>query len=128
MSDPTGTIAQPFDVLDRRKFSTKRALIEKISNIVEQFEVQEVVVGLPLDAFGRMGDAAQRATRFANELKEHINVPVVMHDESFSSAEADSFLAETAGLNSKRRKQVIDKMAAAMILRSFLDTRSKQDD
>jgi putative holliday junction resolvase len=79
-----------------------------------------VVLGLPLDPEGNEGTAARSARAFADRLRAALPVPVEMIDESFSTVEAEAVLLE-ADLSRARRKQVVDRLAAAVILQRWLD-------
>src|SRR6185295_20048517 len=88
--------------------------------VVAEQEAGLVVLGLPLDPEGNEGVAARSARAFAERLRAALPVPVEMIDESFSTVEADGVLLE-ANLSRARRRQVVDRVAAAVILQRWLD-------
>jgi len=118
VSDLTGTIASPFAVLQRSK-SARHDLAE-IARIARSEEAEVVVVGLPLNMDGSHGPAAKAATAVARRLATLVDVPVELHDERRTTVTADRAMLE-AGLNAIERRQRVDKVAAAVMLQSWLD-------
>jgi putative Holliday junction resolvase len=94
--------------------------VERISAIVTEEEVKEVVIGLPLGLNGREGPAAARAREFARELADSITVPIRFVDERFTTSRAEADLS-AAGVATRVQRGTVDKVAAAIILRAFLD-------
>lgn len=117
LSDPTMSIAQAFKLHKRN--SIKKDIIE-LQQIVENNDVKEIVIGLPKDLNGSIGKRAQGVLDFADEIKNRIDVPVVMWDERFSSNEAHRIF-EMAQINHRKRKPFIDMMASQIILQGYLD-------
>jgi len=117
LSDPTLSIAQAHKLY--RRVSIKKDLIE-LKNIVDSNDVREVVVGLPKDLSGEIGKRAQGVMDFAEEIKRHIDIHVVLWDERFSSNEAHRIF-EMAQVSHKKRKPYIDMMASQIILQGYLD-------
>ncbi|MGH2398801.1 MAG: Holliday junction resolvase RuvX [bacterium] len=119
ISDPTGTIAQSLTVIARTGW---RAVIAEIRRLVNEYHVEQVVVGLPLRLDGTEGDAAHDAAAFAGRLRGVLDVPVVMQDERLSTAEAERALLAQDVRREQRRKRR-DAVAAALFLQTFLDRR-----
>jgi putative Holliday junction resolvase len=122
ISDPTGTIARPLQTLTHRSRKEDFAVI---SDLVEEHDVDAVVVGRPISLDGTVGPQAERVDRYTEALAEHLDVPVIPWDERFSTATADEILRETRKEKAKRRARAdgeIDAIAAAVILRSYLDS------
>jgi len=122
ISDPTGTIARPLQTLEHR---SKREDFSAISDLVEEYDVDAVVVGRPLSLDGTVGPQAERIDRYTGALSEHLEVPVIPWDERFSTATADEILRQTRKEKAKRRARAngeIDAIAAAVILRSYLNS------
>ncbi len=117
LSDPTMSIAQAFKLHKRN--SIKKDMAE-LKQIVEDNNVKEIVIGLPKDLNGGIGKRAQGVLDLADEIKNHIDVPVVMWDERFSSNEAHRIF-EMAQINHRKRKPFIDMMASQIILQGYLD-------
>jgi len=116
LSDPEATMATPYRVLDSQDAMEGRALLD----IVEEFEVTCVVVGLPLSLDGGFGPQAEKIRTVADRLAGRLPVPVVFHDERLSSAEAGRRMAES-GMSEKERRGKVDMVAAALILQGYLD-------
>ena len=119
VSDGLRMTAQPLDTLDRRKLD-KPAVIAEILRIIGEQEIGEIVVGLPLLLSGQEGDAASKIRRFVQDLEAAVEIPVILEDERLSSAMAAQYMKQ-ADMNSRKRRNVIDKMAAVVILQGYLD-------
>jgi putative Holliday junction resolvase len=94
--------------------------LDAIAALVRELDAERVVLGLPLSPEGEVGRAAKSAQTFAERLRAALSVPVELIDESFSTVEAEQVLLE-ADLSRARRREVIDRLAAAIILRRWLD-------
>jgi putative holliday junction resolvase len=119
VSDPLGITAQGLETLQRRN---KRLDFEALGQLVKTWEVVEIVVGFPLRMSGEEGIQAEKMQRFAEELRERLQVPVHLWDERLTSAEANRLLRET-DMSIQRRGQVVDRMAAVLILQSWMEHR-----
>lgn len=119
ITDGLGMTAEPHATLARRGGVRD---LEAIAAVVRDLDAGTVVLGLPVDPSGEEGPAARRARAFAERLRPVVGVPVEMVDEQFSTVEAEDVLLE-ANLSRRKRKQVIDRVAAAVILRRWLDSR-----
>ncbi|HEX7507132.1 MAG TPA: Holliday junction resolvase RuvX [Polyangia bacterium] len=117
VSDGLGLTAQPRATIARHGGMRD---IDAIAAAVKDADADRIVLGLPLDCEGQEGPAAQRARVFADKLAVALQLPVELIDESFSTVEAEAVLL-AADMSRARRKQVIDKMAAAVILQRWLD-------
>jgi len=117
VSDGLGLTAQPHATIARHGGVRD---LQAIATVVAEQGAGLVVLGLPLDPEGREGTAARSARAFAERLRAALPVPVEMIDESFSTVEAEAVLLE-ADLSRARRKQVVDRLAAAVILQRWLD-------
>jgi putative Holliday junction resolvase len=96
--------------------------MDAIANVVRELDAERVVLGLPLSPEGEEGRAAKSAQAFAERLRAALSVPVELVDESFSTVEAEDVLL-AADLSRARRREVVDRVAAAVILRRWLDAR-----
>lgn len=119
-SDRSGTIATPLTVLKRS--GSLPTDYQAIARIVDEEEAVAVVIGLPLNMDGSVGSAARNARIEAERLATVVGVPVYIHDERRSTVEADRVLMER-NMNAQERRKVVDKVAAAVILQSWLDSR-----
>lgn len=120
MSDRSGSVASPLLVLQRAK--SRRADHAEIARLVREEEAEAVIVGLPLNMDGSRGPAARSAQTEADELVAVVGVPVHVHDERLTTVTAERSLKE-ANLDAKQRRLVVDKVAAAILLQSWLDSR-----
>jgi putative holliday junction resolvase len=120
ISDPLGFTAQGLTTLQRRN---RRYDFAELRRAVIENQVREIVVGNPLRMSGQTGTQAEKMAGFAEHLRREFSLPVHLWDERLSTAEAHRLLDET-GIRDSRRKEVIDKMAAVLILQSFLDARA----
>lgn len=124
VSDRSGTIASPLLVLQRtgRRIDDHR----RIASLVVEEEAEVVVVGLPLTMAGEVGPAARAAVAEAEALATVVGVPVETCDERLTTVTADRALLE-ANMRAPARRQVVDKVAAAVMLQAWLDRRSPGD-
>jgi putative Holliday junction resolvase len=118
LSDRSGTIASPFTVI-QRSGSVKKDH-HAITALVMEEECGRVVVGLPLSMDGSIGRAAQAALTEAEQLATVVNVPVETYDERLTTVSADRALME-AKMRADARRRVVDKVAAAVMLQSWID-------
>ena len=121
VSDLTGTVASPLTVLQRSK--SRRHDHQRIADVVRDEEAELVVVGLPISLSGAEGPAARAARTEIKTLATLVDVPIETFDERFTTVTAERTLAE-AGVRGSARRQVVDKVAAAVILQAFLDRRA----
>lgn len=124
VSDLTGTIASPLLVVQRSK--SPRHDLTEIARIARTEEAEVIVVGLPINMDGSLGPAAKAATLFAERLATVAGVPVELHDERRTTVTADRAML-AAGLNAIERRQRVDKVAAAVMLQSWLDARRNRE-
>jgi len=120
VSDPSGAIAFPAGTLERRGL---RRDLESLCALVKEREVARIVVGLPLHMDGRRGPEAEAAEKFATQLGEATGLPVDLFDERWTTREAERVLAET-GRRGRKRRQVVDSVAASILLRAYLEQRA----
>ncbi|HSH45519.1 MAG TPA: Holliday junction resolvase RuvX [Longimicrobiales bacterium] len=122
LSDPLGMIASPLPTLKRRK--GKRAPVAPVARIVEENEVTELVVGLPLGLDGEENDWTREVRSFGDALAERTGLPVTYQDERMTSVRAERAV-RSLGLSKKQReeKERVDAAAAVLILQAYLDTK-----
>jgi putative Holliday junction resolvase len=121
VSDPLGFTAQGLPTIRRQK---KRLDFEKLETLIRQYQVTQIVVGLPLRMSGVEGIQAEKMQVFAEELRKRFHLPVHLWDERLTSAQANRLLRETE-MSIKRRGEVVDQMAAVLILQSFMESRGR---
>ena len=113
VSDELGITAQGLDTFDRRVDGDFIAYVEKM---LQQYDIGEIVVGNPIRTSGREGDSSAKARGLAEDLQSQLPVKVTLWDERFSSEEARRVLR-----GSRADKGAVDKLAAVIILQSYLD-------
>ncbi|GAB6929420.1 Holliday junction resolvase RuvX [Paenibacillus sp. JCM 10914] len=119
ISDVFGWTAQGLEVIERRRDGGE---LDRIAELVKEHEVGEVVVGLPKNMNGTIGPRGEICMEFASTLRESLSLPVHLWDERLSTVSAERTLLE-ADVSRKKRKQVVDKMAASLILQNYLDSK-----
>ena len=124
VSDLLGITAQGIETLQRRN---KKADFARLGQVVRQYDVREIVLGYPLRMSGEEGTQSQKVAGFAQELRQKFGLPIHLWDERLTSAEANRLLRE-AELSIQKRAQAVDRMAAVLILQSFLQARSIRSD
>jgi putative holliday junction resolvase len=122
-TDTTRTLASPVTVLLRRGSRVEDH--KAIRLLVDEYEADAVVVGLPLGLDGREGKATALIRAEVVELEARLGVPIVLHDERFTTATAHQALAARA-VKAKDRREIVDKVAAAVLLQSWLDGQRAQ--
>lgn len=120
ISDGIRLTAQPHGTLDR----DDPELLNRLRRLADEFDVDEIVVGLPISLDGSEGPAAIAARAFAAEVAGGTGLAVVLHDERFSTVTAERILLE-ADVRRNKRKTVRDQLAATVFLQSYLDTKGR---
>lgn len=121
VSDPLGITAQGLETLQRRN---KKYDFAQLARVIREYEVKEIVVGLPLRMSGAEGIQADKMQGFAEELRKRFKLPVHLWDERLTSAEANRLLRET-DLSIEKRGQAVDRMAAVLILQGWMESRGR---
>ena len=117
ISDELGLTAQGLKTLKRKSMEED---FKEIAEVIHQFGIEKIVVGLPKNMNGSLGKQAEFVLEWIGVLKDNVRVPVVTWDERLSTVGASKVLLE-ADVSRKKRKQVIDKLAAVLILQGYLD-------
>lgn len=118
VSDEMKLFAQPLDYLPAEPFAE---FVQQLKAIVKEKEVDLIVVGMPRNMDGSYGPAAQRVREFVIALKEAIPMPIRTWDERLTSVTANRLLTE-GNVRGEKRKEKVDKVAAAVLLQSYLDS------
>ena len=117
VSDPMGWTAQGIKTLERKGHEA-----DELEALIREYQVEKIIVGLPLNMDGSLGSQAQSVQKFADFLISRFpSVPVFLQDERLSTVGAERSLLE-ADLSREKRKKVIDKMAAVFILQGYLNS------
>jgi len=122
ISDKTGMIASSLTIL--RHNEEYDSLLDALEDIIKDNEVEGLVLGLPKNMNNTIGERAEIALKFKDMLEERFKLPVYMQDERLSTVEAENILL-TNDTSRKKRKKVIDSIAATIILQGFLDRERK---
>lgn len=120
MSDTTLSIAQGHKLYRRSSLEND---LEEFKQIVEEYEICEIVIGLPKDLSGAIGKRAQSVMGLADRIRESVTIPVTLWDERFSTNEAHRVF-DMAQVHHKKRKPFLDIIASQIILQGYLDARS----
>jgi putative holliday junction resolvase len=123
VSDPLGFTAEPLVVITRTP--SVKADLRAVEELLQRYDVSKIVVGMPVMLAGEEGIQAGKVREFVERLSRRLRIPVVTWDERLSTVEAERFLIK-AGQSRSKRKQVIDKIAAAVILQSYLAANDQQ--
>ncbi|MEM7232934.1 MAG: Holliday junction resolvase RuvX [Planctomycetota bacterium] len=116
ISDVTRTIARPFDVVEGKE----PVILDWIEATVQEEEVVEIVLGLPMNMDGSLGKKAKQILEFRDRLAKRVEVPIETWDERLTTVQAQYDLEEQ-GITGRKQKGKIDAAAAQVILRSYLD-------
>ncbi len=117
VSDAMGWTAQPLATL---KMHGHKELLEEIKEYIDKYNAEKIIVGMPYNMDGSMGKRAEITQAFINFLKKNLDLEIEIQDERLTSSQAENILLE-ADVSREGRKDVIDKLAAALILQTYLD-------
>ena len=120
ISDKTGLIASSYEVL--RHDNNPNDCLDELKSIVESLNVEALVLGLPKNMNNTLGERAEATLEFKEFLESNIDIPIYLEDERLTTKSAEAILIK-GDTSRKKRKKVIDKVAATIILQSFLDQR-----
>ena len=115
ISDPMQIIARPYKVIINND-----DLLDEITSIIKKENIGKIIIGLPLNLAGEDTQKTKEVRDFAEKLKKDISIPVILWDERYTTVEANEALQEM-GYNIHESKDVIDKVAASLILRNYLE-------
>ena len=119
VSDELGLTAQPITIISRNGLDKDLKEIEKL---LREYSIAEIIVGIPFNMDGTAGKSAERVFSFINFLRKRLKIPVKTWDERLTTVSSEKILLE-ADLSRKKRKKVIDKVAASFLLQNYLDNR-----
>ena len=118
VSDPSGLIAQCIKTIKRKNIKYD---IDEIIKIVNEYNAEKIVMGLPKNMNGTMGPSSQKVIEFSEKIKKHIDIEIIFQDERLTTVSAQRILIE-ADLSREKRKKVVDAVAATYILQTYLDS------
>jgi len=119
ISDASRTIASPFETLNHTKFTADAM---RIKQIIDEFDIGGIVIGLPVSMDGSEGPRCQSARTFAINLLEKFEIMISFWDERLSTSAIQRMLVDDVDMTRKRRSEVVDKLAATYILQGALDS------
>ena len=120
LSDELGITAQPIRTIERKSENNLRKTLAEIESIIEEYEVSFVVLGYPKNMNNTEGPKAIATKEFKEHLERRTGLTVYLQDERLTTIESERILMES-GVRREHRKEYVDKMAAAIILQSYLD-------
>jgi len=121
LSDPEGTFALPYETI---ALSPDGSYMRAIKDIIDTYRVDRIVVGMPYNMDGTTGARAEEVARWGRELEDRLGLPVVYWDERLSTSEAHDILMKV-NVKGPKRKSIVDKIAASIILQGYLDSVAK---
>ena len=126
ISDELLLTAQPLMTIERKSENKLRKTLAKIEELIEEYEVSFVVLGYPKNMDNTEGDRVEATNIFKEHIERRTGLEVYLQDERLSTVESERILME-AGIRCENRKTYVDKMAAAVILQTYLDTQKSKD-
>ena len=126
VSDPLLITAQGLEIIRRKDENKLRQTLARIEQLIDEYEVSEIVLGLPKNMNDTIGDRAKLSLEFQDKLERRTGLPVVMWDERLTTVAADRTMME-AGIRREHRKEYVDKIAAVFILQWYLDLRANKE-
>lgn len=120
VSDPLGFSAQGVEIIRRKSENKMRQTLARIEELIAQYQVEEIVLGLPKNMNNTLGDRAEKSLELKETLERRTGLPVVMWDERLTTVSANRVLMET-GVRRENRKEHVDEIAAVFILQGYLD-------
>ena len=121
ISDPLGITAQGFETITRPAENKLRRTLARIVELVQEYQVEKIVLGFPKNMNNTVGERGEKALEFKAQLERRTGLPVLMWDERLTTVAANRSLMET-GVRRENRNEVIDQIAAALILQGYLDS------
>lgn len=125
ISDSLGITAQGIETIVRKEENKLRKTYARIEALIEEYQIEEVVVGLPKNMNNTLGERAEACKEFAENIERRTGLSVIMWDERLTTVSANQVLMES-GVRRENRKAVIDKIAAVFILQGYLDYKANQ--
>lgn len=126
ISDALQLTAQGIEIIRRKDENKLRQTLARIESLIIEYEVEEIVLGLPKHMNNDLGDRAQFSLEFKEKLERRTGLPVALWDERLTTVSADKLMME-AGVRRENRKEYVDKIAATIILQGYLDYKRSQN-
>ena len=126
ISDPLLITAQGIEIIRRKDENKLRRTLARIEELIVEYGVSEIVLGLPKNMNDTIGDRAKLSLEFQEKLERRTGLPVTMWDERLTTVAARQAMME-AGIRREERKEYVDKIAAVLILQGYLDYRTHKE-
>lgn len=126
ISDALYLTAQGIETIERKEENKLRRTLARIEELIVEYEVEEIVLGLPKNMNDTMGERAGLTMEFKDKLERRTGLPVTVWDERLTTVAADKAMIE-AGIRREHRKEHVDKIAACFILQGYLDYRKNKE-
>lgn len=127
ISDPLLITAQGIEIIRRREENKLRRTLARIEELILEYEVTQIVLGLPRNMNATEGERVEKTREFADRLSRRTGLPVAFWDERLTTVAADRAMME-AGVRRENRKEHVDKLAAVLILQGYLDGRAMHEE
>lgn len=124
VSDALLLTAQGVEIIRRKEENKLRQTLARIEELIQEYEVGEIVLGLPKHMNGTEGERVSLTEEFKEKLERRTGLQVILWDERLTTVSADKIMME-AGVRRENRKEYVDKIAATLILQGYLDSRSR---
>lgn len=125
VSDPLLLTAQGIEIIRRKEENKQRQTLARIEALIEEYQVEEIVLGLPKNMNDTLGERVTKTLEFKDKLERRTGLTVHTWDERLTTVAADKAMME-AGIRRENRKDYVDKIAAVLILQGFLDYRRRE--
>ncbi|HLQ75276.1 MAG TPA: Holliday junction resolvase RuvX [Alloiococcus sp.] len=120
ITDPLGWTAQGLEIIQINEHKEQFGL-QRMSELVEEYNVESFVIGLPKNMNGTLGERAESSMAYGEKLEELFGLPVVYQDERLTTMQVNRMMIEEGDVSRRKRKAVVDKLAAQMILQTYID-------
>lgn len=122
VSDPLGLTAQGLEIIRRDKENHLRQTLSRMESIIEEYNIEEIVLGFPKRLDNSVGDRAEKTLELKETLERRTGLPVILWDERLTTVSAHQAMDE-AGIRKDKQKEHVDRIAAVLILQGYLDSR-----
>ncbi len=121
--DELGMTAQGAATINRKN---RQADLDAIADLARRYDIERIIIGYPLRLDGSEGIQCEKVNRFCRRLEARLSLPVIRQDETLSTKEAEEILCQT-GVRPEKRKEIVDRVAASIILQGYLDALSHEE-
>lgn len=122
VSDPMGWTAQGLEIIRRTDEKSLKPTINRIAEICTEYKVEKIILGFPKNMNNTVGERGEQTLLFKQKLENRLHIPIELWDERLSTVAAENAMLE-ADLSREKRKKIVDKLAAMIILQNYLDAK-----